>query len=446
MTSAVSSLAQAAVAPPAQHAAGLKEGPRLSFTRALDKLADAGRQKEAAQDAAPQKDGARAAADVFAALIEGALPPQPAALALGSPIAVSEAPVPTSMPTALPKTEPRSSEPVAVPVEDALAGAGGVAARLVGERRFLPAAASPLPSGSVTIPMASASASPWNSAAAPPTEAFAAPNNSAEAATKSSAQTAPLGARTFAPAASAASGIGPTLPPAGRASGAPKDPSSHPRSSSSARAPGFRAGGREVVGPSADAPTRPHDAPEKAARENPAVRGADGPAGVAAANPDATPSAGSPDASLMVAGASPANLAAEAGAPAARAAPVADRAPAASPAAGPVREIDLNLSPAGLEDVSMTMRLAGDRINVVIRAASSQTASAIESARDVIAERLAAIGQPLGALVIQQTGATDGNATANGSGTSEGDGGRPGQGERSDVGDPRGSRRGASRD
>jgi Flagellar hook-length control protein FliK len=445
MTSAVSNLAQAVVAPPAPHAVGLKEGPRLSFTKALDKLADAGRQKEATQDAAPQKDAPRAAADVFAALIEGALPPQPAALAPGSPLAVGEAPVPTSMPTALPKTEPRSGEPAAASLEGAPAGAGGVAARLVGERRFLPAAASPLPSGSVSFPVASASASPWNSDAAPPTEAFAAPNNSAEAVAKSSAEAAPLAAGSFAPAAAAASGIGPALALTGRASGASKDPSSHP-SQATARAPGFRAGGREAVGQSAEAPIRSHDAPEKAARENPSALGADGPAGVAASNPDATPSAGSPDAALMVAGASPANLSAEAGAPAARAAPAAARAATVSPAAGPVREIDLNLAPAGLEDVSMTMRLAGDRINVVIRAASGQTASAIESARDVIAERLAAIGQPLGALVIQQTGATDGNATANGSGTSEGDGGRPGQGERSDAGDPRGSRRGASRD
>jgi Flagellar hook-length control protein FliK len=437
MTSAVSNLTQAAVALPAPHAVGLKEAPRLSFSKALDRLADAERQKEATKDAAPQNDGARAAADVFAALIEGALPPQQAALAPGSPIAVGEAPVPTSMPTALPKTEQRSGEPAAASVKGALAEAGGVAARLVGERRFLPAAASPLPSGSVSFPIASASASPWNSAAPSPTEAFAAPKNSAQA--------APLAAGCFAPAAAAASGIGPTLPPAGRASGAPKDPSSHP-SPATARAPSFRAGGREVVGPSAEAPARSHDAPEKAARENPAVRGADEPAGVVASNPDAAPSAGSSDAALMVAGTSPASLPAEAGAPAARAAPGADRAPAASPVAGPVREIDLNLAPAGLEDVSMTMRLAGDRINVVIRAASGQTASAIESARDVIAERLAAIGQPLGVLVIQQTGATDGNATANGSGTSEGDGGRPGQGERSDAGDPRGSRRGASRD
>src|SRR5262249_8220554 len=44
-----------------------------------------------------------------------------------------------------------------------------------------------------------------------------------------------------------------------------------------------------------------------------------------------------------------------------------------APSTQPVKEIDVDLSPGGLEDVSMTMRLAGDRLSVVIRAASSQT-------------------------------------------------------------------------
>ena len=58
----------------------------------------------------------------------------------------------------------------------------------------------------------------------------------------------------------------------------------------------------------------------------------------------------------------------------------------------------------------MTMRLAGDKLSVVIRAASSQTYGSIEGARDAIADRLAAIGQPLNSLIIQQVG---GNADAN---------------------------------
>ena len=75
--------------------------------------------------------------------------------------------------------------------------------------------------------------------------------------------------------------------------------------------------------------------------------------------------------------------------------------------AAPVREIDLDLSPGGLEDVTMTMRLTGDKL----ASSSARRAAdhgAIEGARDAIAERLAAIGQPLGSLIIQQTGSTDG--------------------------------------
>jgi hypothetical protein len=42
----------------------------------------------------------------------------------------------------------------------------------------------------------------------------------------------------------------------------------------------------------------------------------------------------------------------------------------------------------------MTMRLAGQRLSVVIRATSSRTTGSIEGAREAIADRLAAIGQP----------------------------------------------------
>jgi hypothetical protein len=105
-----------------------------------------------------------------------------------------------------------------------------------------------------------------------------------------------------------------------------------------------------------------------------------------------------------------------------------------------VREIDLDLSPGGLEDVTMTMRLAGERLSVVIRAPSSQTIGAIEGAREAIAERLAAIGQPLGSLVIQQTGSTNGTTNAKDWGRDSGGAERQNPG---DPGDPRGSRRGS---
>jgi Flagellar hook-length control protein FliK len=118
--------------------------------------------------------------------------------------------------------------------------------------------------------------------------------------------------------------------------------------------------------------------------------------------------------------------------------------PSAALAAPPVKEIDVDLSPGGLEDVSMTMRLAGDKLSVVIRAGSSQTLSSIEGARDAIADRLAAIGQPLDSLIVKQTGLNaDGNTNANPASADDSStqaGGRDGS---NDAGSPR---RGAGRD
>jgi Flagellar hook-length control protein FliK len=122
-----------------------------------------------------------------------------------------------------------------------------------------------------------------------------------------------------------------------------------------------------------------------------------------------------------------------------------------APSTPPIREIDVDLSPGGLEDVSMTMRLAGDKLSVVIRAASSQTLNSIEGARDAIADRMAAIGQPLDSLIVKQTGVnTDGNAKGN---ASSADGGSAGGEQRSAQGagerggsDDALSRRGAGRD
>jgi hypothetical protein len=110
-----------------------------------------------------------------------------------------------------------------------------------------------------------------------------------------------------------------------------------------------------------------------------------------------------------------------------------------APAAPPVREIDVDLSPGGLEDVSMTMRLANDKLSLVIRAGSSETTGAIEGARDAITERLAAIGQALGSLIIQQTGSTTDATNAKDSGDG-GAGGRS-QARGGDANNPRGARR-----
>jgi hypothetical protein len=124
-------------------------------------------------------------------------------------------------------------------------------------------------------------------------------------------------------------------------------------------------------------------------------------------------------------------------------------APAANPASAgqPVKEIDVDLSPGGLEDVSMTMRLAGDKLSVVIRAGSSQTLSSIEGARDAIADRMAAIGQPLDSLTVKQMSVgTNGNSASAGDGSAGGER-RSAQGanEGGDSNDAW-SRRGAGRD
>ena len=119
--------------------------------------------------------------------------------------------------------------------------------------------------------------------------------------------------------------------------------------------------------------------------------------------------------------------------------------PAAStaPRGDKVREIDLDLASSGLKDVTMTVRLTGDKLGVVVRAASGETAATIEGARDAIAERLAAIGQPVTSLIIKETGASDAKG-ATGQSTGEGEGGAPQEG-RGEADDPRGARRGASR-
>jgi hypothetical protein len=136
----------------------------------------------------------------------------------------------------------------------------------------------------------------------------------------------------------------------------------------------------------------------------------------------------------------------------------ADVAPRAStvaagsaPSTSPIKEIDVDLSSGGLEDVSMTMRLAGDKLSVVIRASSSQTLGSIEGARDAIADRLAAIGQPLDSLIVKQTGVnTDGNTNGNGSsadgGSKEGEQRSAYGGSERDGSNDALSRRGAGRD
>ena len=116
---------------------------------------------------------------------------------------------------------------------------------------------------------------------------------------------------------------------------------------------------------------------------------------------------------------------------------------AAVPTAQRVHEIDLDLAPGGVADASMTVRLAGDKLGVIIRAVSGETTATIQGARDAIAERLAAIGQPVSSIIIQQA---DANDATGGSGQSAAEGeGRERQNRNGEADDSRGSRHGGFR-
>jgi hypothetical protein len=87
----------------------------------------------------------------------------------------------------------------------------------------------------------------------------------------------------------------------------------------------------------------------------------------------------------------------------ARQAPMEAPARAAASPRAAVKELDLALDPKDLGSLSMTLRLSGDALSVVIKAASAHAVSAIEGERTALAARLAAIDQPLAALVIERT-------------------------------------------
>jgi len=253
--------------------------------------------------------------------------------------------------------------------------------------------------------------------------------------------------RTAAPAATPGPASGSSEPPAPAAPRGAASSASQAATPIRAAAQDLIHGGRksEVAATASARVQGPAPAP---AKTDPGDKAADG----RPADPAQSTAQPAPQASAFAApsGAASPSLPGPIDAAAADVTPTASAAPA--PAASSIKEIDVDLSPAGLEDVSMTMRLAGDKLSVVVRAASSQTAGSIEGARDAIADRLAAIGQPLDSLIVRQTGANaDANANGYGASTDEGSAsggnlaGRSagGQGGSSDAGS---SRRGAYRD
>jgi Flagellar hook-length control protein FliK len=67
----------------------------------------------------------------------------------------------------------------------------------------------------------------------------------------------------------------------------------------------------------------------------------------------------------------------------------------------PVKELDLSLTPAGLGDISVSMRLTGDGLAVTIAADTHATAKSINDIREQITERLTSTGQSIVSLVIK---------------------------------------------
>ena len=71
-------------------------------------------------------------------------------------------------------------------------------------------------------------------------------------------------------------------------------------------------------------------------------------------------------------------------------------------AAQPVKVLQLDLQPAGLGSVQVTMRLADGKLSVVVGVAKPATLKAIESEGDAISTRLAAGGSTLDSFVVMQ--------------------------------------------
>ncbi len=75
-----------------------------------------------------------------------------------------------------------------------------------------------------------------------------------------------------------------------------------------------------------------------------------------------------------------------------------------------VKELQIDLDPADLGAVSVTMRLAGGKLSIVMEVATPSTLKAIEGERDAIAERLGLTSQSLEALIIKPAATNATNA------------------------------------
>ncbi len=437
-----------AVAPVVAHVHALANGGH-GFSATLDTLAAGeGKAKSTEQDDKRTADdsaaaaSARPSADLRAALMGGAL------ASLSTPsraVADAASPAGGAHPTASSLLRDSGSDAPAPAIGEtggAAAGAKSVpGATVTAERAYVAPAAF---ANALGGPGKAAQAASAQAEALAPAISTAPPGRPGPA-TAQIASSAPLGAPTVATAATARA-VSPTLAAAAAGASAveprpatgtvlPRSTRPFVRATAAAHAAGTGSAAHAPSGASTVEAKR--DASEAGGPGGARGQGASAPLqGAASANPFCAAS------SLAVPAQGGAALSTSSDSSAAPAARTSAPAAAASTAQR-VHEIDLDLAPGGVADASMTVRLAGDKLGVVIRAASGETAATIEAARDAIAERLAAIGQPVSSIIIQQTDRSDATG-GSGQSTAEGEG-RAQQGQNGDSDDARGSRRGASR-
>jgi flagellar hook-length control protein FliK len=98
------------------------------------------------------------------------------------------------------------------------------------------------------------------------------------------------------------------------------------------------------------------------------------------------------------------------------------------------RELEIQLSPAGLGSLHVKMKLSGGALSVVIEASKPATLSAVESAREAIIDRLAATNQLAASLVVKplhgsQNQSEDTNASSGGPAMGNDSGGQSAAGQ-----------------
>jgi hypothetical protein len=197
-----------------------------------------------------------------------------------------------------------------------------------------------------------------------------------------------------------------------RAASAPSTPANESASPSAKRAsaPGGAPAHPAAASAGAGASVAPVAGKPSSAKSGDSSSGGD-PSGSAAPPPAATTSAAATSAASDLVGGLSASVSldrlpaviAEAAEELSAAAQSASGASAAAGAAKaqPVKELQINLAPAELGSLQVTMRLAGGKLSIVVEVAKTSTLQAIAGDRDAIVARLGAASTPLDSLVVQ---------------------------------------------